>query len=335
MALDPESSFARFQRFDPGSILESPIDSEAEMMEGIEVTETTPSRLMVAVDFGTTFSSVAFTRLDENPSRENLHLRNVSCITRYPGDLPSAIFAWQYREEVPTELWYNLRRPLNQIELDRVNQEISQAESRRDATDAESTIESPISLSDDDSEEEDPELIEEQLRESEALFWGFGVQRHLSNIDISKDTSRRLTRFKLMLDEESRETDKIRGEITPLLDKLKRTKIIRQKEDVISDYLEQLFKHTKQRLRDLKEYNDNTHIEFVLCIPAVWPAKACLIMQTALIEAAKNSEFGALVDNSLDNLFIVSEPEAAAACILAEDSNDIEVSCSLIGPKTI
>jgi hypothetical protein len=48
-------------------------------------------------------------------------------------------------------------------------------------------------------------------------------------------------------------------------------------------------------------------------------------MQAAMSTAAKRSEFGNLVNGNLDNLFIISEPEAAAACVLAEDSNDIYV----------
>jgi len=42
--------------------------------------------------------------------------------------------------------------------------------------------------------------------------------------------------------------------------------------------------------------------------------------------AAERSGLGRVEKENLGNLFIVSEPEAAAACVLAEHHNDVYVS---------
>ncbi|KAK6189536.1 hypothetical protein LQW54_013168 [Pestalotiopsis sp. IQ-011] len=61
--------------------------------------------------------------------------------------------------------------------------------------------------------------------------------------------------------------------------------------------------------------------EIVLCIPAIWKQKACRNMQTALASAllAAGYEDIAIESHSIENLFVVSEPEAAAAFVLEND----------------
>jgi hypothetical protein len=67
-------------------------------------------------------------------------------------------------------------------------------------------------------------------------------------------------------------------------------------------------------------------LETILCVPAIWSQKACRDMQTAMAIAMGQAGFPGVdvEDNNIDNLFIVSEPEAAAAFVLA-DSRDISV----------
>jgi len=330
MAHTVQSSFDIFQRVDPGFMLDDPhSDRDVDMSEAAPATEDSSSHLIVAFDFGTTFSSVAYARVSERMPRDTLGITNVKCINRYPDDRapPGVTFAWEPREDVPTELWYSLPAPPKQRQSGHQNLQSSGEES---------TNEDPY-LSDASSEfscshPEDAENLEnEQINTGEdcgtsaPLYWGFGVQKQLKNIDIPKDGRRRLTRFKLMLDENNTATEGIRAQSSAVLKNLKKLKMIKQGTDVISDYLEQLFKHTKNELRRLNEYSDSTRVEFVLCVPAVWPSRACRVMQAAMSTAAKRSEFGNLVNGSLDNLFIISEPEAAAACVLAEDNNDIYV----------
>ena len=149
-------------------------------------------------------------------------------------------------------------------------------------------------------------------------------------MDVPKDGTTRLTRFKLLLDERSKETTALKGKLDQIIKRLKQKGFIKGYEDLIGDYLQQLFIHTKAMLQDSRVLMDNMPIEFVLCVPAVWPSKASRIMQAAMCKAVELSGLGSVTDNGLDNLFIVSEPEAAAACVLEEDSDNVNVSSSMI-----
>lgn len=338
MAHPSQTSFDKFRRFDPGPIPHLSSDQDVEMSEAEPAPAESSNRLIVAFDFGTTFSSVAYAPVSDMMPRDTVDITDVRCIARYPDDRPQpgVTFGWEPREDVPTELWYSLPQTPKHKQLAHQTIQISEAESMdEDPTMSDTSSEFSCSFPDDaDNLENEEETTRGNGGRSDPLFWGFGVQKQLNNIDIPKDGTRRITRFKLMLDEKSEETKDIRAELLPILKNLKRSKLIKYNTDVINDYLEQLFRHTKDELRRLNEYNVNIPIEFVLCVPAVWPSRACRAMQAAMGSAAERSELGSLVEGCLDNLFIISEPEAAAACVLAEDNNDIYVGYSSILCKT-
>jgi hypothetical protein len=68
-------------------------------------------------------------------------------------------------------------------------------------------------------------------------------------------------------------------------------------------------------------FDDSYSKEIVLCVPAIWTQKACRDMQTAMARAMGQARFEGVDvrNNSIENLFIVSEPEAAAAYVLATE----------------
>lgn len=125
-----------------------------------------------------------------------------------------------------------------------------------------------------------------------------------------------MSRFKLLLDE-SNLTQNVRVELEPNCKELKRKKIIKDKEDVIADYLKYLFSHAKDELVNGHDFSGARPVEFVLCVPPMWTPKASKIMQKNMERAIRETGFGRVKNNSVDNLFIVSEPEAAAAYVLA------------------
>jgi hypothetical protein len=128
------------------------------------------------------------------------------------------------------------------------------------------------------------------------------------------------------------ETKEVRETLQPILKKLRKSKIIADDEDVISEYLYQLLKHTRAQLQEAQILDRSTTVEFVLCVPAVWSTTACLTMQAAMGNAVQRSGFLNLKEEPFD-LFIVSEPEAAAAWVLAETINiPIYVSLRLYLP---
>jgi hypothetical protein len=63
-------------------------------------------RIVIAIDFGTTFSSVAYVIIPKGVSPDHVDLRHVRCIGNYPSyqPLPGVL---DFRNDVPTELWYD------------------------------------------------------------------------------------------------------------------------------------------------------------------------------------------------------------------------------------
>lgn len=329
---ESQNTITRFQRFDPGDILgpDTP-EGDVEMMEVEESIEPSRDRLIVAVDFGTTFSSVACSRFSDEIDRKLLGMQDVSCIKNYPDDRPppGLAFAWEPREDVPTELLYNLPQPRKQRDLGRKTnrsseQVVDDDDDESVASDSSSDISIPAFASGGQAET-DRNGLERDVGLNR-MFWGFGVQKQLKQVDIPKDGTRRLMRFKLMLDPNNPKTQDVRTDLAPILKKLRRWKLITQDTEVITEYLKQLFKHTKSELLRANLYRNGMPIEPVLCVPAKWPSKACRVMQAAMTEAVRTSGLGELTNNSLNDLFIVSEPEAAAASVLAEDNDDFMVS---------
>jgi hypothetical protein len=71
--------------------------------------------------------------------------------------------------------------------------------------------------------------------------------------------------------------------------------------------------HAKIQLRREHGISEAAPIEHVLTVPAIWSAEACRKMQKAMATAIKQANFG-----TVENLFLVSEPEAAATYVLSQ-----------------
>ncbi|KAF2181387.1 Hsp70 family protein-like protein [Zopfia rhizophila CBS 207.26] len=295
-------------------------------MERDPVSIVKEDRIVIAIDFGTTFSSVAYTVLPKDVPPEKINIRSVKCIGNYPGYEPPPGVP-DVRQDVPTELWYDdgrlwtrRDRPTNRADDDQ----------HPDGENEES------SSSDDDLSESEQSQFEDdggleanaatQHRNARTIpatqYWGFGVQQKLSMTDIPRDEARPLTRFKLNLDRK-KETDDVRTDLRTILKALSKKKIIKSDTDIYAHYLTHLLKHTKEQLLLSNELYQDMLVQFVLCVPAKWPMNACRIMQTALEEAVKEAGLSEQANRSVHNMFMISEPEAAAECILAEARSEL------------
>jgi hypothetical protein len=280
-------------------------------------------RLIVAVDFGTTFSSVAYTRIKKGIRPTHVGIGSVKCIDRYP-DYKPLLGTPKLREDVPTELWYNPNPASTRFPFP-----IPEQTEPEDADGLGDGWESMYPPSDEENGLEDvTQDSNEQIRRSEDCeasrpqCWGFGVQNQLKNMDIPKDNEGRIALFKLLLDE-SKATEEARTSLGPTIKQLKRRKLIKGEQDLFTHYITHLLQNAKDQLQILGELDGDVSVEFVLCVPAKWPTKGCRILQTAMKLAVENVGFGTRGgDHSLD-LFIVTEPEAAATCVLAEDRDEI------------
>ena len=279
---------------------------------------------VIAIDFGTTFSSVAYVGYSNATERRRIGLQQIEIVDQYPFN-PYGNFTCH---DVPTELWYSQRisRPVPHSR-DTVDRQPAEDEGSAGENDHQGS--SIGSASPGTPESNRPSTTFSHAGNKRApLFWGYGVQDQLLEADYNTDHSRHLSRFKLILDK-STHTEKIRNGLSKSCSMLKKMLLINEDVDLIADYLTQLLQHTKKRLIDTEGLTDNSTVELVLCVPAVWKAEAIRQMEIALTKAVANTGVGKLQHGSIDNLFIVSEPEGAAACVLARERTRLKV-CDLL-----
>lgn len=281
---------------------------------------TSDKRFIVAIDFGTTFSSVSFIALPRDAGTDDelnahFYLGQIQSITNYPHEPRFGLQA--RRKEVPTEIWYPKKAYLDRSLLE-TRDRPSATVIGLDGNQMHNRDQDP----DEDVDMEPDEDADDE--ENKDTFWGYEVQKQLRYPDTNRNQNRRMSRFKLLLDK-SDLTQQVRDDLEPNWKELRRRKIIKHKEDVIADYLRYLFSHAKDELKKGHDFSDACPVEFVLCVPPIWTPEASRIMQTNMERAIGESGFGSVDNDSIDNLFIVSEPEAAAAYVLA---NTTEVSVS-------
>ncbi|TGO89200.1 hypothetical protein BPOR_0120g00080 [Botrytis porri] len=248
--------------------------------------ENEVDRLIISTDFGTTFSCVAFASSKDEIGIVRGYATDPMSIQKKP------------RFDVPTESWYPTKAKLEELAI----------ENNADNDE-------PM-LKFDDDDDSDDDGFNDAGSTPKIMYWGYEVQGKLSEPDLDKKQYTCVMRSKLLLDT-SYETEKIREELKPVLKSLKARKYIKANEDVIVQYLEQLFLHAKKYLHENRRLKDTTIVEHVLCVPVIWSPSACRKMQSAMEVAIQRSDLG-----SINNLFLVSEPEAAAAYVL-EYSNSI------------
>jgi hypothetical protein len=273
------------------------------------------STLIVATDFGTTFSSVAFAM------REEGRRPRIKMIAHYPDDPRS--LQGRPSLEVPTESWYP--GAVQPAELG------NPMDTGIDINDEEDI--DLYGVSDQEEELGGYQLDDVSLKgpgdvdnrpannASRDFFWGYGIQK-LTTPDMDRKQFDRIARSKLLLDTGAY-TQQVRNELRPVINRLRRRRIIDQEVDVIAHYLTQLFKHAREQIQDALELPDSTPVEHVLCVPIVWSSQALRKMQLAMERAIQNSNFG-----KMESLFLVSEPEAAAAYVLGQ-SDEVNVSIPL------
>ncbi|KAJ4186910.1 hypothetical protein NW755_007643 [Fusarium falciforme] len=168
-----------------------------------------------------------------------------------------------------------------------------------------------------DSDESDDE---EEANDSQSFRWGYQVD-HLWSIPTAHSNKMTcpLARFKLLLDK-SATTKPVRAHLGKSLRPLCNSKVIRNHYQPITDFLSHLLAHAKSELAK-QGVDESWQFEVVLCVPAIWDPKALRIMQTCLALAMDRAKFPGVdtENNSIERLFIVSEPEAAATYMVSQN----------------
>ncbi|KAH6842480.1 hypothetical protein B0I37DRAFT_382023 [Chaetomium sp. MPI-CAGE-AT-0009] len=281
-------------------------------------------RLIMAVDFGTTYSAIAYVALQGGPREvaDFLDPTRIRTIQNYPDDATFGGLDDEMRSEVPTEVIYPLDRNFREKEGlvagARENQQEDVPEPA--VSEFEADPDNPLTIFGGQYAYDTDQM---SVDEATSFRWGYGAHEVWGrSATHTNPKNKPLARFKLLLDSSER-TEAVRNELSVTLQELKRKRIIKDPRDVIADFLTCLLRHAKAELEDAG-FDDSYQLETILCVPAIWSQKACRDMQTAMAIAMGQAGFPGVdvQNNNIDNLFIVSEPEAAAAFVLAE-SRDI------------
>jgi hypothetical protein len=286
------------------------------MQDAVDLCEDNSNRkhFIVGVDFGTTFSSVSVLTYD---NRNKASSDQIQSILNYPYDpRPSGVAS----NEVPTEIRYPDSSSVddewwNEPDTPRSNPSV----------DDESDDESVDELSEDEVVHDPTENISNFEQPTsrpmpENAKWGYSIWQNIMFRTAHDFTDPRhipISRFKLLLSKD-KSTRKVRETLRPTLRGLRKAGLIERDEDLIADYLTCLFKFVKEELRQNHSLQEDSPIELVPCVPAIWGPKAGRQMQSAMLTAMRRTGFGSITGNAIDNLFFVCEPEAAAAYVLSE-----------------
>jgi hypothetical protein len=176
------------------------------------------------------------------------------------------------------------------------------------------------------AEEEEREIPTFYERQSTEFFWGYTVSVKRYQEWIRRDSNLLVQRPKLMLlstnyTEGDRKT--LRNQITRLVNQgiirkygKRKDSDVRDIRDVITDFLIKVFEHTKSYLARKEGYTKDCPVEFVITVPTIWTQEASRILQFCVETAIKDTEFGCLKNGSVDNLFLIPEPEAGLTWLL-------------------
>ncbi|RSM15778.1 hypothetical protein CDV31_004879 [Fusarium ambrosium] len=267
--------------------------------------DLTLNRCIISVDFGTTASAVSTVKIPRGCSPDSIDPSSIRSIGNFPE------VAMVCRRDDP--MWYKV--PTEVIYPSNSRYYNQEAIIPQRSTDNEGDIPMRDQNHDSDDESDDEGLADDW----QSFRWGYQVG-HLWSMPTAhnNDITCPLARFKLLLDK-SKTTKPVRAHLGKTLKPLRLKRVIRTDYQPITDFLSHLLAHTKSELAE-QGVDDSWQFEVVLCVPAIWDPEALRIMQTCLALAMDRAEFPGVdtENNSIERLFIVSEPEAAATYMMSQ-----------------
>jgi hypothetical protein len=279
---------------------------------GSDVENQSPA-FVIAVDFGTTYSTVAFVKGDAGTDMKLLGVDDIRCIDNYSSVTGAGPAREKARyENVPTDILYL-------------------AKTSPGSDDEYSSPHSDLEIEDDQVQSQPPPLRvkgnrkrskpDPQSRVSRQAFikWGYGAHKFEQQPGrINEKSGTEIVKLiKLHLDENNVHTDDLREDLERQVRRLQSHGFVRDRDHIISDYLTRLLQHTKSILTKKEGFCSDSKIDYVLCVPVSWSETACRVMHDAMARAVRTSGLGSLQHNVIVDLFMVSEPEAAAQYVLS------------------
>ncbi|TGO62414.1 hypothetical protein BOTNAR_0114g00130 [Botryotinia narcissicola] len=290
---------------------------------------TPKDKVVVGLDYGTTFTSVSYSILPINCGNMKGSANDVLSVINWPSDGEDG-----QRKQVPTESWYSSEP----VERHRNDEDEIFDENLFDLSQGQH----PLLLSgigrDAINEPEDSEMEDEF---SVDFLWGYSVPYQIYKANSTRSQRRLVKRAKLMM-VGTKNTNEDRKGLRSTLTGLLKEGIIRRHGkrfkpesdmwdavDPISDYTVKVLQHTKEQLKNLHGFTDKTPVDFVMTVPTIWSPEASRVLQTSVKAAIQATAFGNPWATTADNIFLISEPEAAATFLL-ESSEDISLSETFI-----
>ncbi|KAJ4127065.1 hypothetical protein NW768_008688 [Fusarium equiseti] len=265
-------------------------------------------QLVVAVDFGTTSTAVSFVLVPEGTNPQHVSPDAIETIENWPTCIQLRS-SEPMRMEVPTVITY----PTGWDFQSRTNP---------------SADDPPPISSFDDMMREMRKIRRDShggLANDEVVQprWGYQVHRDLGLVSTHDDPSKRpAINFKPLFGLVESERELRRDGTNSLRDLHSRTPnrhMITLNDlhlRVTVDFFIFVLQHTKNEL-EAKDY-DITSTEVVVCVLESWSSKVLRKMQSCVTAAMKHVHFPGIDpdDNSIDRVFMVTEPEAAATYML-------------------
>jgi molecular chaperone DnaK (HSP70) len=276
-------------------------------------------RLIISIDFGTTFTSVSFLDCDVGERISDVDLRHrIQTVNSYPGDhLTDHGSGGATNDIVPTKIWF----PRVSDNGKRLEMELDMRNGANDVRMED--VDSVLYDSDIENGDLEPGPTATALpTEKDKALWGYEIQHKLDHEErlttdgIESLLEGTIDQVKLMLDT-SAQTEGIREEISKKIADIKHKKF-RSPQEIIKQYMICLLGHVKTFLKDRYKLDiaDFAVLDMVLCVPPSWSAKARRIMTRATAEAMKKSGLITKGEGSLTEMTIYKEPEAAGCWIM-------------------
>lgn len=274
--------------------------------------------VVVGVDYGTTFTSVSYHVTSNLDPGAELLIRpsDIKAIRNWPHD------ALGTAEQVPTVSWYSPA-------LMKRAEPVEQYDAPKDAPRRRSIYE------DDEQQQDKDSLAPNQVvigtvagvdeDDGDYLYaWEVGHERYVRNR--TREESLLIQHAKLGLLTTSftdRDRKDLRRQVTAMVKRGIIRKYGKRNEpdprdlrDIIADFLTKVLEHTKQQLAIHEEFTEGCSVEFVVTVPTIWSPEASRILQFSVAAAIQATRFGTVCDGSIDNLFLVTEPEAGLTWLL-------------------
>ncbi|PQE30977.1 hypothetical protein CJF32_00007970 [Rutstroemia sp. NJR-2017a WRK4] len=285
-------------------------------------TADVPMKVVIGLDYGTTFTSVSYSIVPVKKDNARAFSKDIMSVVNWPRDGQAG-----ERKQLPSESWYSP----TPIERNRTENDEVLEENVFDSFQGNHALLGKSNLHTDSIEDSEDSEMEDEL--SLDYLWGYGVPYEMYKANSSRSQRRYVKRAKLML-VETEYTNEDRKGLRAVFNGLLKEGIIRRHGrksksepdmwdavDPISDYLVKVLEHTKDQLQSLHGFTQQSPVDFVMTVPTVWSPGASRVLQTAVKAAIYATNLGKPGGTTADNLFLISEPEAAATFLLENSDN--------------